>query len=169
MRAYMDNGVFFMIKINIVCVGNIKDKFYNEACGEYLKRLKRFALVTVVETAEYTAIKNPSDNQIKEILKKEEEDYSKFLKGYIVVMDIKGKKMSSENFSAHICSLKREGVSEITFLTGSSYGLSEKIKNSADYVMSFSDMTFPHRLFRVMLLEQIYRAFMIENNMTYHK
>lgn len=159
----------FAMKINIVCAGNIKDKFYSDACGEYLKRLQRFADVSITETVEFTAYKNPSQKQIDDILSREGEELIKNIKGYTAVLDIQGRKMSSEEFSKHITDIKSGGVSEITFVIGSSYGLSPKIKDSADIKISFSDMTFPHRLFRVMLLEQIYRAFMIESNSKYHK
>jgi len=157
------------MKINIVCVGNIKEKFYKEACAEYLKRLKRFCDVTLTETPENTVVNNPNQKQIIDLLNKEAENYIKYLKGYVIVMDIGGKKISSEDFSKTISQKKTDGISEITFLIGGSYGISDKIKEKADYRLSFSSLTFPHRLFRVMLLEQLYRAFMIEGNMTYHK
>lgn len=157
------------MKINVVCVGNIKDKFYNEACAEYLKRLKRFADVSMIETTEAQTGKNPSDKTINDILKKEAEEYSKYLKGFVIVLDSKGENMTSEAFSDYISGLKGKGFSEISFLIGSSHGICKEIKEGANCVLSFSKMTFPHRLFRVMLLEQIYRACMIESNMSYHK
>lgn len=157
------------MKINLVCVGSIKDNFYKQACNEYIKRLSRFCDVTVTETEEITVYKNPNILQTEELLQKEAEIYKKYLKGMVIVLDIEGKEMDSTGFSSYISRKKAEGVSEITFLTGSSYGISKAIKQQADLRLSFSLMTFPHRLFRVMLLEQIYRAFMIENNMTYHK
>ena len=157
------------MKINIVCVGKIKERFYTEACKEYIKRLQKFCNVTIIETAENTVYKIPNEAQTEELLKAEAEDYKKYLKGHIIVLDIDGKAMDSENLSSYIKNKKTEGISEITFLIGSSYGISKNTREKADLRLSFSQMTFPHQLFRVMLLEQIYRAFMIENNRTYHK
>ena len=102
-------------------------------------------------------------------LPKEEEKILPLLKGRVIALAIEGKNLSSEEFSKTFQKYKEQGVSEITFLIGSSYGLSEKIKKSADFLLSFSKMTFPHQMFRVMLLEQIYRAFMIDAGSSYHK
>jgi 23S rRNA (pseudouridine1915-N3)-methyltransferase len=123
----------------------------------------------VIETAEEAINKNPSQNRINEILSREAEDFKKHLKGYVVVLDLQGEKTSSIGFSEILKNLMNGGVSEISFLIGSSYGISQEIRELADKRISFSDMTFPHGLFRVMLLEQIYRAFTIQNNITYHK
>ena len=157
------------MNINIVCVGVTKEKLYKELYSEYIKRLQRFCNVTVTETASNTTINNPNKNQIINILNEEAKNYNKYLKGYLIVLDIDGKQMKSEEFSAFLSEKKTEGISQITFLIGSSYGISKEIKQKANYKLSFSKMTFPHKLFRVMLLEQIYRGFMIESNMTYHK
>ena len=157
------------MKINIICVGSIKDKFYSEACGEYIKRLGRFCDINLVETPECNYISEPQKAQTEEILCGEAEKYLKLLKGFVIVTDIYGQSMDSRKFSDFLSQKKTEGISEFSFLIGGSYGISKDIKKSAGLRLSFSEMTFPHRLFRVMLLEQIYRAFMIENNMTYHK
>ena len=145
-----------MQKINIICVGKIKEKFYSDAVAEYLKRLSRFAKVEVREIAECRTL----DEEAKLILKAS--------KGRIVALCIEGKKYSSEELACYIKELTDTG-SESTFIIGSSCGLSEKVKDKAHLKLSFSDMTFPHQLMRVIALEQIYRAFMINGGGEYHK
>lgn len=152
-----------MIKINILCVGNLKDKFFVDACGEYLKRLSRFCQCNVKELKECTNLDN-----IEQIKQAEGQEIINNLKGYVVLMDVKGKELSSEEFATKIQNISLIN-SEITFVIGGSYGVSEQVKQRADLKLSISPMTFPHRLFRVMLLEQIYRAFTIINNISYHK
>ncbi len=151
------------MKINIVAVGNLKEKFFVDAAGEYLKRLKKFCEVSVVEIQEKNQLQTPAA-----ILAAEAKDINKHLNGYVVVLDIEGKKLDSIALSKKIEQIQQIN-STITFVIGSSYGLDESIKDRADLKLSFSDMTFAHQLFRVMLLEQIYRAFCISNNITYHK
>ena len=145
-----------MQKINIVCVGKIKEKFYRDAVDEYLKRLSRFAKVEVREIAECRSLEEEAGLILKAA------------KGRIVALCIEGKKFSSEGFAEYIKELTDTG-SECTFIIGSSCGLSDDIKRRADIKLSFSDMTFPHQLMRVILLEQIYRAFMINGGGEYHK
>ena len=152
-----------MIKVNILCVGNLKDKFFIEACGEYLKRLSRFCVCNVKELKEHTDI-----NNLEQIKMLEGNEIIKNLKGFVILLDVNGKKYSSEEFAGQINKISLTN-GEITFVVGGSYGVSENVKNKADLKISFSNMTFPHRLFRVMLLEQIYRAFAILNNINYHK
>ena len=145
-----------MQKINIVCVGKIKEKFYSDAVYEYLKRLSRFAKVEVREIAE-------SRN-----LEEEAALILRAAKGRIIALCIEGKKLSSEGLANYIRELTDSG-SECTFIIGSSCGLSDEVKKKADFKLSFSDMTFPHQLMRVIALEQIYRAFMINGGGEYHK
>ena len=152
-----------MIKINLVCVGNLKDKFFVEACGEYIKRLSRFCSIKITEIKEFTNLEN-----IELIKRTEGEEILKAIKGYFVLMDVKGKSLSSEDLAMSLNSISNT-KSEITFVIGGSYGVSDEVKQKANLVLSVSKMTFPHRLFRVMLLEQIYRAFTINNNISYHK
>ncbi|MBR2614389.1 MAG: 23S rRNA (pseudouridine(1915)-N(3))-methyltransferase RlmH [Clostridia bacterium] len=156
-----------MFKINIITVGKIKEDYFKKAVEEYLKRLTRFAEVKVVELDEVTFSKE--DGLAETILKKEEEKILPLLKGQVICLAIEGKQFSSEEFSNYFVKAKSEGVSEMTFVIGSSYGLSKEIKKRAKLLLSFSKMTFPHQMFRVILLEQIYRAFMIENGSSYHK
>lgn len=152
-----------MIKINILCVGNLKDKFFIDASAEYLKRLSRFCQCNVKELKEYTNLEN-----IEQIKQAEGQEIMNNLKGYTVLLDVKGKEMPSEQFATLIKDISLTS-SEITFVIGGSYGVSEQVKQKVNFKLSVSPMTFPHRLFRVMLLEQIYRAFTILNNINYHK
>lgn len=145
-----------MQKINIVCVGKLKEKFFSDAVNEYLKRLSRFASVTVRELAEKRTLREEAENILKE------------LRGACVVLAVEGKKLSSEAFAEKMKRFADEGK-EVTFVIGSSCGLSESVKARADLLLSFSDMTFPHQLMRVILCEQIYRAFMINGGGEYHK
>ena len=145
-----------MQKINIVCVGKLKEKFFSDAVNEYLKRLSRFASVTVRELAEKRTLREEAENILKE------------LRGACVVLAVEGKKLSSETFAEKMKRFADEGK-EVTFVIGSSCGLSESVKARADLLLSFSDMTFPHQLMRVILSEQIYRAFMINGGGEYHK
>ena len=145
-----------MQKINVVCVGIIKEEFFRDATAEYLKRLSRFAKVEVKELAE------------GKDLEEEAQSIFRAAKGYVIALCVEGVKLSSEKMASHVKTLCDKG-SEITFIIGSSFGLSNAVKDKADLKLSFSDMTFPHQLMRVILLEQIYRAFMINSGSTYHK
>ena len=145
-----------MQKIVFVVVGKIKESFYREAVAEYVKRLSRFAKVEIKELPEGAN------------LEAEGEDILRACKGYVIALAVEGEKLSSEGLAKKIGKLTNEGK-EITFVIGSSYGLAEKVKRTADYKLSFSDMTFPHQLMRVILAEQVYRAYMINAGATYHK
>ena len=145
-----------MQKITFVVVGKIKESFYREAVAEYAKRLSRFIKLEIKEIAE-----NPS-------LETEAEDILRAVKGYVVALCVEGEKLSSERLAAKLKRLEDDGK-EVTFVIGSSCGLSERVKAAANYRLSFSDMTFPHQLMRVVLAEQVYRAYMINAGATYHK
>lgn len=145
-----------MQKVNIVCVGKIKEEFYRAAAGEYLKRLSRFAKVEIRELPEGKSLKEEAPNILKQ------------LKGFVIALCIEGAKLSSEGLAEEIKKLCDKG-GEITFVIGSSCGLDESVKKAAHLKLSFSDMTFPHQLMRVILLEQVYRAFMINGGSEYHK
>ena len=145
-----------MQKINIICVGKIKEAFYRSAVEEYLKRLSRFARVEVKEIPEG---KN---------LNEEAEGILKSATGKIIALCVEGSKYSSEKLAGFVKDLTDRGE-EASFIIGSSYGLSDKVKKDADLKLSFSDMTFPHQLMRVILCEQLYRAFMINVGGEYHK
>ena len=145
-----------MQKIYFVVVGKIKESFYREAVAEYVKRLSRFAKIEIKELAEGASIETEADDILRNC------------KGYIVALAVEGEKLSSEGLAKLVAKKTDEGK-DITFVIGSSCGLSEKVKRAADYKLSFSDMTFPHQLMRVILAEQVYRAFMINAGATYHK
>lgn len=152
-----------MISVNLVCVGNLKEKFSKEEQEEYCKRLSAFCKLDIIEIKEQNHLANASL-----IVERESEEIAKKLKGFVVLCDVKGKAFSSELFAKKIEGLMLEN-SCITFVIGGSYGVSEMLKAKADLKISFSEMTFPHNLFRIMLLEQIYRAFTIMSGKTYHK
>lgn len=145
-----------MQKIYFVVVGKIKEAFYRDAVAEYIKRLSRFAKIEIKELPEGV---NPEA---------EADDILRAVRGYIVALAVEGEKISSEGLASHLKKLGDEGR-EITFVIGSSCGLSERVKSAADWKLSFSDMTFPHQLMRVILSEQVYRAFMINSGSAYHK
>lgn len=151
------------MKIKIVAVGNLKEKYFVDATNEYIKRLGRFCEIEVCEIAEKNFLEKP-----ELILDAEAKEIQKHLSGFIIVMDINGKMLDSVELSKKIQDIKMTN-SSITFVIGSSYGLSESIKSLANFKLSMSVMTFPHQLARVMLLEQLYRSCCIENNITYHK
>ena len=145
-----------MQKIYFVVVGKIKESFYRDAVAEDCKRLSRFAKVEIKELAEGANLESEADDILRSI------------KGYTIALAVEGEKLSSEKLAAKIGALTDQGK-DITFVIGSSCGLSERVKKAADYRLSFSDMTFPHQLMRVILAEQVYRAFMINAGATYHK
>ena len=145
-----------MQKIYFVVVGKIKEKFYVDAVAEYVKRLSRFAKVEIKELPEGADPEAEADGILRAC------------KGYVVALAVEGEKLSSEKLAAKMQKLTDEGK-DVTFVIGSSCGLSDRVKRAADYKLSFSDMTFQHQLMRVILAEQVYRAFMINAGATYHK
>lgn len=152
------------MKINIVCVGKIKEKFFVEAINEYAKRLSRFCNLKIIEVEEESKMSN-TDKKC-EI---ESENLLEKCGGIIVALDGSGKLLSSPEIANFIKLKTNNGISEISFVIGGSNGLSQNLKNRADLVLSFGKITFPHQLFRVVLLEQIYRAFTILEGLPYHK
>lgn len=152
-------------------MGKIKEKFYRDAIEEYKKRLSKYCRLEIFEAADE---KNPDgDNEAarQRVLKKEGEALLAFLKedAYVIALDIRGKMLDSVELSDKIERLGVEGRSHILFVIGGSLGLSEDVRRRADFRLSFSSMTFPHQLMRVILLEQVYRSFRIINNEPYHK
>lgn len=150
--------------IKIICVGKVKEKFYRDALDEYIKRLSKFTKLTLIEVDDI-------DSQNSDIsLLKEKELILKNInpKDYIITLEIEGQKFSSLELAKKIDQILTVN-SNITFIIGGSYGLHSDIKKLSNLKLSFSDLTFPHQLFRVMLLEQIYRCFKIINNESYHK
>lgn len=156
-----------MLKINIVAIGDIKEQYLKEGLSEYLKRISRFADIKILEIKEH----NPSStnpNDISIALQKDAVEIKKKIKGYPICLDITGKSLDSVEFSNYLDKLSLQ-TSEITIIIGASNGLSEELKSQCKDKISFSKMTFPHQLMRLILLEQIYRAFTIINNISYHK
>ncbi|MBE5738662.1 MAG: 23S rRNA (pseudouridine(1915)-N(3))-methyltransferase RlmH [Clostridiales bacterium] len=156
------------MKINVVTVGNLKEKYLVEACKEYQKRLSRYHTFNIIEVEEERLPKNYSDADISKALVKEGQRIEKYLSGYVIILDLQGKQMDSVEFSKTIEKISLSSDT-ITFVIGGSYGMSAEVKARASMSLCFSKMTFPHQLFRVMLLEQLYRATAISNNILYHK
>lgn len=160
-----------MIHINIICVGKIKETFLKDAISEYSKRLSKYCVLNITELIDEKIPNNASDKELLLIKEKESNNIINQLKkdSYIICLDLKGKQYSSEDFSEKIQNISLNGISSITFVIGGSLGMSNELLNKANELISFSKMTFPHQLFRVMLLEQIYRTYKINNNERYHK
>ena len=160
-----------MLDINLICVGKLKEKFYIDAAAEYIKRLGAYCRVSVVELAEVRKSQEPSEKEKSAALFREAESIRAAIpKGAAVIaMCIEGKELSSTEFSGLIGGCLGSGSSKLCFIIGGSDGLHDSVKALATVKMSMSPMTFPHHLARVMLLEQIYRAFSIMNGGKYHK
>ena len=149
--------------IKIITVGKIKEKYLSDAIKEYSKRLSKYTKLEIIEVKD-------EDFDINKTLETEKNNILKYVdnKDYIITLDINGNQLTSIDFANKINDIFNHNPN-ITFIIGGSYGLHEDIKKLSNYSLSFSKMTFPHQLFRVMLLEQIYRAYKINNNETYHK
>jgi len=168
---YLQNERFITMKIDICCVGKIKEKFLRDAIDEYSKRLSRYIKLEIIEVADEKTPDNASElveSQIKEkegsrLLSKIKDD------AYVIALAIDGKNYSSTELADYINSLGLKSISHIQFVIGGSLGLSPEVLKRADMKLSFSKMTFPHQLMRVILLEQIYRSYRIINNEPYHK
>ncbi len=159
------------MKITILTVGKIKEKFYRDAVGEYEKRLSRYCKLDIVEVADEKTPEHASAAENQKILEKEGERILANVRDntYVIILAIKGKMLDSVELSQKISDLTVSGISDITFIIGGSLGLSNKVVKRGDFLLSFSPMTFPHQLMRVILLEQIYRSCRIANNEPYHK
>lgn len=157
-----------MIKIRIVCVGKIKDSFLNEGIEEYKKRLSSYAKLEIIEVKDEKITSNDSDEHVKEIEGKR--IIEKLEKGYYnIFLDVYGKEMSSEDLAVYTQNLIDSGKGNICFVIAGSLGFSKNALNHANFRLSFSKMTFTHQMIRLLLLEQIYRVFKINNNEVYHK
>jgi 23S rRNA (pseudouridine1915-N3)-methyltransferase len=159
-----------MIKITIIALGKLKEKYLREASAEYEKRLSRYCKLDIIELEPVRLNEKPSQSEIDLALQKESEMIIKKIPAgsQVYSLCVEGKQFSSEDFAKRNGSIFSQGGS-LTFIIGSSYGLDTKVKNLSDVRLSLSEMTFPHQLFRVMLLEQIYRSFKISEGSTYHK
>lgn len=155
------------MNINVVCIGKVKDKYILEGINEFLKRMQSFAKMKIVELKE-----DGNDSNRNVSIEKESEDILKTLEklgGYNILLDIQGKNYSSKEMATEIERLTVNGVSTINFVIGGSYGVSQRVRENSQMRLSFSKMTFPHQLMRLILTEQIYRWFSIINNGKYHK
>lgn len=153
--------------INIVCVGNLKESYWKEAVSEYEKRIGLFSKINIFEVKESDY--GQSETDVKNAKQEEAQRLSRYKKGYCIALEINGKTFDSIEFSKYISKLENTGNSTISFFIGGSFGLDKSFSDGLNQKISFSSFTFPHQLMRVILLEQIYRNFMIAENRTYHK
>ncbi len=159
------------MQVEVLCVGKLKESYLREACHEYLKRLSRFCKVNIVEFKDEAVSENASESLIFQAIEREgERILSKVQdRDYVVSLCVEGKMLSSEELSKELSRIEQIGAGRLVLIIGGSYGLSEKVKKRSNLRLSFSKMTFPHQLMRVILLEQLYRAYKINANESYHK
>lgn len=159
------------MRITILTVGKIKEPYLREAVGEYSKRLRKYCRLEILETADEKTPDRLGAAGAERIRQKEGERLLKRLPGdaYVITLEISGRQLSSEKFAGRIHNLAVQGVSHIVFVIGGSLGLGRNIRAESDFALSFSEMTYPHQLMRVILLEQIYRSYRIINGEPYHK
>lgn len=159
------------MNITIICVGKIKEKYLKSAIDEYTKRLSRYCKLSIIELSDEKTPDNASEKEETIIKEKEGEAILKNIKDsmFAIALELKGNMLSSEELSSYIMDLGVRGESNIAFVIGGSLGLSKAVLERANYKLCFSKMTFPHQLFRVMLLEQVYRGFRIISGEPYHK
>ena len=160
-----------MQHIDIVCFGKLKESFWRDAVCEYSKRLTAYCKLNITELSEANLSASPSEKEILNALDAEADVALKHIqeKNYVIALCVEGTPMSSEALAEKLKNIALNGAGDVTFVIGSSYGLSDKIKKRANYKLSFSEFTFPHQLMRVLLTEQLYRAYTIQNNTKYHK
>lgn len=159
------------MNITVVCIGKLKERYWTEAVQEYSKRLSKYCTLTINELKEEKASDNASAAEESAVKDAEGRNILKQIKkeAYVIALEIQGREMTSEALSEEIRSLGIEGKSDLVFIIGGSLGLSDEVLARADFRLSFSKMTFPHQMMRVVLLEQIYRSFKIIRNEPYHK
>ena len=160
-----------MLAVKFICVGRMREKFYIDAFSEYTKRLQSLCKFEIVEPVEQRLSENPSDKEVKAALDKEAQDIMKAIPNdaYVVAMCVEGKHMPSEGMGELIAARENSGKPKLRFVIGGSFGLADSVKARADMKLSMSKMTFPHHLARVMLIEQLYRGFKINEGSRYHK
>lgn len=159
------------MKITVITVGKIKEKYLKDAIAEYTKRLGKYCKLEIIEVADEKTPDAASATVEEQIRAKEAERIMKYVKddAYVLTLEIVGKQLTSEELADKIEKLGVQGTSHITFIIGGSIGLGKEVLSRSDYALSFSKMTFPHQLMRVILLEQIYRSYRIINGEPYHK
>jgi 23S rRNA (pseudouridine1915-N3)-methyltransferase len=160
-----------VMRIRIVCIGKLKERYWVDAVSEYSKRLSKYCDLEILQLKEARLADKASAAYEQNVIFEEGQSILKNIKegSYVITLEIKGKELSSEELADKIDRLAIEGKSDITFVIGGSLGLSREVSDRADFKLSFSRMTFPHQMMRTVLLEQIYRAFKIIRNETYHK
>ena len=160
-----------MQRVTVLCVGKLKEKFYIDAAAEYVKRLQRHCRLELIELPEQRLPDDPSPAEIQKALRTEGDAIRERLPkgGAVIALCIEGKPCSSEELSRRMADFGVQGKTQLTFLIGGSVGLDEDLKRRADWRLSMSPMTFPHHMARIMLLEQIYRAYQIAGGTKYHK
>lgn len=160
-----------MLHINIICVGKLKEKYLQEALSEYSKRLSKYCSLKITELPDEKLPNNINDSLSNIIKEKESNNIISHIEeiSYVICLDLKGKQYTSEDFSKKITDISLNNSSNITFIIGGTLGLSNDVLNISNELICFSKMTFPHQLIRIFLLEQIFRAFKISNNETYHR
>lgn len=160
-----------MFSITVLAVGKLKEAFFLKACEEYRKRLGSYCSISIVELPENRLSDRPSAGEIEAALLREAEEIEKRIpkNAFFVICTPEGRQLSSEEFAEKLALLKKNGHSSVCFLVGGSFGIASSLKKKADFQLSVSKMTFPHHLFRVLLLEQIYRAESIQAGTKYHK
>ena len=159
------------MQIDIICVGKVKEQYLRDAIAEYSKRLGRYCKLNILEVADEKTPEHASEGVERQIKAKEGERIAKHIKpgAYVIALAIDGQQVTSEGFARKIDQLGIQGVSHIQFVIGGSIGMDDAILRQANYKLSFSKMTFPHQLMRVILLEQVYRAYRINAHEPYHK
>ena len=159
------------MNIKIICIGKLKEQYLRDACNEYIKRISRFAAVDVRELSEYRLPDNPSQAETEKAKAQESAAILNAISknDYVYALDVGAKQLTSEAFSVNLTEKLSQGYSSIVFVIGGSNGYTDDVRKRADCRLGFSEMTFPHQLFRVMLLEQVYRAFKICAGEKYHK
>lgn len=161
-----------MQTVNIITVGKLKESYFRDACAEYVKRLGAFCKINVIELAESRLPDNPSESEISKALDSEGKEMLSLISGksaYNIAMCIEGSQLSSVELSQKLDDVAVSGSSTVNFVIGSSFGICDEVKKKCHFRMSMSKMTFPHMLARVMLLEQVYRAYQISVGGKYHK
>lgn len=158
------------MKVTLICVGKVKEKFYRDAIKEYEKRLGAYIKLNTIEISD-EKVKVENDSEIALAMEKEGNNILSKIKDnqYVITLEILGKNLSSEEFASKIDNLMLTGKSDVALVIGGSYGLSDSVKKRSDFALSFSSMTFPHQMMRVVLLEQVYRAYRIITGASYHK
>ncbi len=160
-----------MLSVRLICVGKMRERFYIDAFAEYAKRLRAYCKLDCVELTEQRLSEQPSQKEIHAALETESADIMKNIPpdAYVVAMCVEGRQMKSEGMAKLIAERENSGKPKLCFIVGGSFGLDERVKERADFRLSMSEMTFPHHLARVMLAEQIYRGFKINEGSRYHK